>query len=337
MYSTNYHFYNPKNYLYSKSVKGLQSFELDYRFSFNGKEKDNETYGDGNAYDFGARIYDSRLGRWTSVDPEYSKTSFMTPYHFALNNPIVFIDPDGNTEYFFQGKWIATDGKENNLIGVINDAAVAKTITENSIKGLKVPEIQGLKNGDKINGGLAIDKNVLAVSVEVLKKAMDTKNIKEEFVVAMDEKNGKFEQNGPILSNGGATEANGTARADIPPGKIGIHSHPMNDITTNSEDGSGKSSYAKPSEEDAKAFKNYEMNIIIGRKEIASFTREKNNYGEGYNVYATESDPVINIYGSKTKANAEPEFTIDGGDAKNIIKNGNSGSTYNKFKKNEVK
>ena len=38
-----------------------------YRFGFNGKEEDGETVAD--AYDFGARIYDARLGRWLAVDP----------------------------------------------------------------------------------------------------------------------------------------------------------------------------------------------------------------------------------------------------------------------------
>jgi hypothetical protein len=38
-----------------------QCFE--YCFGFNGMEQDNEVQGQGNAYDFGARIYDSRLGR----------------------------------------------------------------------------------------------------------------------------------------------------------------------------------------------------------------------------------------------------------------------------------
>ena len=40
-----------------------------YRWGFNGKETDNEVKGNGNSLDFGARIYDSRLGRWLSVDP----------------------------------------------------------------------------------------------------------------------------------------------------------------------------------------------------------------------------------------------------------------------------
>ena len=44
-----------------------------YRFSFNGKEKDDEVKGIGNSLDFGARIYDSRLGRWMSLDPMQSK------------------------------------------------------------------------------------------------------------------------------------------------------------------------------------------------------------------------------------------------------------------------
>jgi RHS repeat-associated protein len=66
-----------------------------YRFAFNGKEKDNETYGEGNAYDFGARIYSARLGRWLSVDPAFREFPFCSPYTFALNKPLFFIDPDG--------------------------------------------------------------------------------------------------------------------------------------------------------------------------------------------------------------------------------------------------
>ena len=34
-----------------------------YRYGFNGMEKSDEVYGEGNAYDFGARIHDPRIGR----------------------------------------------------------------------------------------------------------------------------------------------------------------------------------------------------------------------------------------------------------------------------------
>jgi RHS repeat-associated protein len=72
----------------------LNAFSL-YRFHFNGKETDNEVYGEGNALDFGARTYDSRLGRWLSVDPLAAKYSDLSPYNFAGNCPILFIDIDG--------------------------------------------------------------------------------------------------------------------------------------------------------------------------------------------------------------------------------------------------
>lgn len=69
---------------------------MNYRFGFNGKEKDNEIKGEGNSYDFGARIYDPRTGRWESLDPLFSHFPFISNYSFASNNPIQFIDYNGN-------------------------------------------------------------------------------------------------------------------------------------------------------------------------------------------------------------------------------------------------
>jgi RHS repeat-associated protein len=66
-----------------------------YRYGFNGKEKSNEIYGEGNAYDFGARIQDPRLGRWLSVDPKADKYAHQSPYAYVANNPIIFNDGDG--------------------------------------------------------------------------------------------------------------------------------------------------------------------------------------------------------------------------------------------------
>ena len=69
--------------------------ENGYRFTFNGKEKDDEVKGVGNSLDFGARIYDSRSGRFLSRDPLEFKYSAISPYVFVGNNPINAIDPDG--------------------------------------------------------------------------------------------------------------------------------------------------------------------------------------------------------------------------------------------------
>ena len=64
-----------------------------YRFGFNGEEKDFENFND--AYDFGSRIYDSRLGRFTATDPLHKKYPGINPYHFSANCPIAMIDVGG--------------------------------------------------------------------------------------------------------------------------------------------------------------------------------------------------------------------------------------------------
>lgn len=57
--------------------------------------KDNEVRGIGNSLDFGARIYDSRLGRFLSLDPYANKFPWQSPYVFAGNSPILNIDKKG--------------------------------------------------------------------------------------------------------------------------------------------------------------------------------------------------------------------------------------------------
>lgn len=66
-----------------------------YRFSFNGKEKLDETYEDGNEYDFGNRIYSLRLAKWISLDPLQKNYPGITPYNYSLNMPTMLYDPDG--------------------------------------------------------------------------------------------------------------------------------------------------------------------------------------------------------------------------------------------------
>jgi len=69
-----------------------------YRFGFNGMLKDNEWAGMGTHLDFGARIYDSRVGRFMSIDPFMSMYPFYSSYQFAGNKPIWKIDWKGLEE-----------------------------------------------------------------------------------------------------------------------------------------------------------------------------------------------------------------------------------------------
>ena len=66
-----------------------------HRFAFNGMEKDDEVKGIGNSLDFGARIYDPRLGRFLSRDQLESNFVSWSTYTAFLDNPILIKDPTG--------------------------------------------------------------------------------------------------------------------------------------------------------------------------------------------------------------------------------------------------
>lgn len=99
-------------------MQRLRNLSNSYRFGFNGKEKDDEVKGvSGSSLDFGARMYDPRIGRFLSPDPRSKDYVPMTPYHFSLDNPILFVDKDGN---------VVVDANGHPVTISISDAADGK-------------------------------------------------------------------------------------------------------------------------------------------------------------------------------------------------------------------
>ncbi len=99
-----------------------------YRYGFNGMEKDNEVKGSGNHYTTEFRQYDSRLGRWFSIDPKAKERASWTPYNTFRNNPILNIDPLGDLDDDYgldkQGNITLlrkTDDKTDKLIALDNN------------------------------------------------------------------------------------------------------------------------------------------------------------------------------------------------------------------------
>jgi RHS repeat-associated protein len=76
-------------------MPGRHASDETYKYGFNDMLKDDELKGNSNSYDFGARMYDPRLGRWLSIDPHFSSYPALSPFIFAGNNPILMLDPDG--------------------------------------------------------------------------------------------------------------------------------------------------------------------------------------------------------------------------------------------------
>ncbi|TPV31153.1 RHS repeat-associated core domain-containing protein, partial [Paucihalobacter ruber] len=84
----NYYPFGLKHKGYNNVINGT-----DHPYGFGGKEEQNEL--SINWIDITARNYDPALGRWMNIDPLAEQMRRHSPYNYAFNNPIFFIDPDG--------------------------------------------------------------------------------------------------------------------------------------------------------------------------------------------------------------------------------------------------
>jgi RHS repeat-associated protein len=90
-------------YPFGMSMPGRSTLEK-HRYGFNGKETDPET----GLNDFGARLYDNRLGRWLAVDPLAKKYPAFGGYVGHGNNPMIYFDADGRDIVFFNMQGVET-------------------------------------------------------------------------------------------------------------------------------------------------------------------------------------------------------------------------------------
>jgi RHS repeat-associated protein len=128
------------NEYYSYGLQNLQTSSTQFgskeqRYKYNGKElmKDFKL----EAEDYGARLYSPQIGRWIVIDALAQKYARFSPYNYTLNNPIKFVDPDGNDVHIFgkdAQKTVDAIGRETGLqvsydqkTGLVSASGEAKT------------------------------------------------------------------------------------------------------------------------------------------------------------------------------------------------------------------
>jgi|GEM_PF-5109992 len=78
--------------------------ENDNHYTYTGKEFD---AGSGLMY-YGARFYDPKIGRFITKDiaePDYGNPQSLNRYVYCLNNPLVYVDPDGLDAILYVDRW----------------------------------------------------------------------------------------------------------------------------------------------------------------------------------------------------------------------------------------
>ena len=247
-----------------------------YRYGFNGHEKDDEIKGEENHLSFGDYGYDSRIGRRWNTDPIFRHN--LSSYLFAANNPIIFIDLDGRTEFYANGKWIGTDGVDNNMVAVITSAELKQQIISNTKEG-KTTTIGEVQNGEG-EGYTAINIDLLRAANNILSNAIaDGKQGRtREFAAVLDAKeNGGYDITYEHVSADQEIEGEGqkVTGGDLPGGDVSIHSHPTTSKAAKNDYGQNivlSFDAKEPSEwpNDKVVFKKFELNIIVGKSGLAA-------------------------------------------------------------------
>jgi RHS repeat-associated protein len=85
-------------------------------------------------HDFDARMYDASIGRFWGVDVLAHQFTGFSPYHYAANNPFLFVDPDGRA--FFAAAIVVGKLLGKKLAGKKIAAGIAKAKSK-AAKALK--------------------------------------------------------------------------------------------------------------------------------------------------------------------------------------------------------
>jgi len=108
-------------------LKDLTWHSGSYPNAGNGQRKDDEVYGAGNLNMAKYWEYDTRLARRWNIDPVTKM--WQSPYLTFRNSPLIYIDPNGDDDFFDKnGNFLGSTKEGNNIRVVTKDVTFSKAI-----------------------------------------------------------------------------------------------------------------------------------------------------------------------------------------------------------------
>ena len=258
------------------TVTSTGSVTSSNRWRFSGKE-DQSFLGAGiPLLDFGARMYNPAIARWTTADPMAEKYYSVSPYAYCLGNPISVIDPNGMDVWTMdeRGNVVWTrESDDHRLYYVNNDGVLSDDYVSVSDRSI-LDDLT--KTEAKVDGGAKVSSHTSKTGINDMFKVFKFASDKTKVEWAVH-------RNGDTYTIGtGHDSDNASSWEDYSKDKPNatVHSHPGVDIDDEISS-MGYGTYHYPSDQ-KNVIKDVKQNGRITRKSYVYFPNSSRLYYVGY-------------------------------------------------------